>query len=58
MKYARLINNRVNEVFTPPQGVDISDCFHPDVVKLFEIVPDEVEAYWVFDGQKFSPPAN
>lgn len=55
MKYARLINNRVNEVFTPPENIDISECFHPDVVKQFVSVPDEVEAQWFFDGEKFTP---
>ena len=57
MKYARLVNNRVNEVFTPPEGIDISKCFHPDVVKQFVVVSEDVEPGWVFDGQEFTPPA-
>ena len=57
MKYARIVNNKVNEVFTPPQGIDISECFHPDVVKQFVAVSDEVEAGWIFDGVNFAPPA-
>jgi len=56
VKYARVIKNVVNEVFTPPEGVDISECFHPDVVKQFTVVSEEVEREWVFDGEKFIAP--
>ena len=56
MKYARIVNNKVNEVFTPPQGIDISECFHPDVVKQFVAVSDEVESGWIFNDGKFAPP--
>jgi hypothetical protein len=36
MKYARLNENGVVlEVFTPPEGASINDCFTPSVASLF-----------------------
>ena len=35
MKYARIVDNKVWEVFTPPVGVDISDCFTAELVAQF-----------------------
>jgi hypothetical protein len=58
MKYARIINSVVAEVFIPPQGFNIEDCFHVDLVAQFEVVPDEVEAMWKRheDGSFSAPP--
>jgi hypothetical protein len=58
MKYARIVSNSVQEVFTPPDGFTIEECFHPDVVKLFEPVPDEVDVGWLKnpDGTFSAPP--
>lgn len=44
MKYGRFINGILVEVFTPPSGVKIEDCFHPDVG--FEEIPPDVEIGW------------
>lgn len=57
MKYARVLDNLVAEVFTPPVGVKITDCFHPDVEIQFQLVSDEVEANWVLqdDGTFLAP---
>jgi hypothetical protein len=46
MKYARFDNNLVLEVFTPPEGFTLSECFHPAIAVQFISVPDEVEANW------------
>lgn len=57
MKYGRILNNLVQEVFVCPEGFTIGECFHPDVVKLFSIVPDEVEAMWIkTEDGTFMPP--
>jgi len=58
MKYARVLDSVVQEVFTPPTGMTIEDCFTPQVVVLFEPCPDEVEQNWVkeSDGSFVAPP--
>lgn len=47
MKHARVISNTVQELFIPPDGFTINDCFHPSVVALFEVVPDNVQQGWI-----------
>jgi hypothetical protein len=42
MKFARFIDNTAVEVFTPPDGFSISDCFLPTVAGQFESVADDV----------------
>jgi hypothetical protein len=56
MKYGRIINNVVVEVFTPPPGVRIEDCFHPDVG--FEEIPPNAQLHWIKDesGVLVAPP--
>lgn len=61
MKYARIVDNKVWEVFTPPTGVDISECFTPELVAQFTECPSDVEQNWtVEDGEFIAPvvPAN
>ena len=58
MKYARVLDSIVQEVFVPPAGLTIEDCFTPEVVALFEPCPDEVEQNWIKepDGSFVAPP--
>jgi hypothetical protein len=35
MVYARIENNRIIELFDPPEGFTIDDCHHPDIAKQF-----------------------
>ena len=58
MKYARILNSLVYEVFTPPAGFVLADCFTPQVVALFEPCPDYVEQNWIKqeDGSFMAPP--
>ncbi|MFM0141719.1 hypothetical protein [Paraburkholderia sp. RL18-085-BIA-A] len=42
--YARIKNNTAVEVFVPPAGFTLADCFHADVAPLFAEVPDGTEA--------------
>ena len=46
MKYAKIINNTVDEIFVPQAGFTIEASLHPSVCALFEAVPDEVEVFW------------
>lgn len=56
MKYARIVDNKVWEVFTPPFGVDISECFTAEIVSQFIQCPAEVEQNWEYDGTNFTAP--
>lgn len=47
MKYARIIENSVQEIFVPQNGFTIEESFHPDVVKLFEEISDDVQLGWI-----------
>ncbi len=42
LNYARMQDELVVEVFTPPAGLTLADCFHAAVAALFREVPDEV----------------
>jgi len=56
MKYARIVDNKVWETFTPPVGVDISDCFTAELVAQFIECPSEVEHIWDYtDGEFIAP---
>ena len=56
MKYARVVDNKVWEVFTPPVGVDISDCFTAELVAQFIECPEYVDSNYTYDGKHFSAP--
>ena len=56
MKYARIVENKVWETFTPPTGVDISECFTPELVAQFIECPENVEQNWTVDDNTFNPP--
>jgi hypothetical protein len=56
MKYARIVDNKVWETFTPPTGVDISECFTPELVAQFIECPSDVEQNWDYtDGEFIAP---
>ena len=56
--YARSVSGIVAEIFTPPDGAVIADCFTPDLVAQFVAVPSgqAVVAGWTFDGTNFAAP--
>jgi hypothetical protein len=58
MKYARIVDNKVWEVFTPPVGVDIFDCFTFEIAEQFKSCPAEVEQNWLVVDGKFVQPAD
>ena len=51
MKYGRINYeadpNYVIEIFIPPAGVPITDCFTPEIAAQFETVPPEVDQNWI-----------
>lgn len=55
-KYARIVDNTVIELFTPPVGVDISECFTPELVAQFIECPADVEQNWEYSNNKFTKP--
>lgn len=42
MRYARFVDNVAVELLTLPEGFNIQQCFHPDIVYQFEAVSDDV----------------
>lgn len=61
MKYGRINYeadpNFVIEVFIPPAGVPITDCFTPEIAAEFEPVPPEVDQNWIkHEDGTFTPP--
>ena len=56
MKYARIVDNKVYETFTPPTGVDISDCFTAELVAQFIECPSDVEQNWTVENGEFIAP--
>jgi methyl coenzyme M reductase gamma subunit len=59
MKKVRVVDSFVTEIFARLDGFQITDCFVPEVVALFEDAPDEVQIGWVkhADGS-FTAPVN
>jgi len=58
MKYARIADDFVIEVFVEPEGFTIDQCFHPDIAAQFVVVADNIEAGWIkqSDGSFVAPP--
>jgi hypothetical protein len=56
MKYARIVDNIVLETFIPPVGVDIYECFTPEIVSQFIECPEEVQQNWTYQDNNFSAP--
>jgi hypothetical protein len=58
MEYFRPFEGFVSELFTPPDGVPLEDCFQADCAALFIPVPDgvPVEVGWSWDGTTLTPP--
>jgi hypothetical protein len=57
MKYARIVDNKVFEIFAPHSGGTIEQYFTPEIVALFIECPEEVENNWTYkDGEFIAPP--
>lgn len=55
MRYARLLNTAVCEIWDAPEGMTPSEAFHPSIAETFVPCPDGVEIGFVFDGSDFAP---
>jgi hypothetical protein len=56
MKYARIINNKVYEIFVPHSGGTIEQYFTPEIVAQFIECPEEVESNWTYENNEFIAP--
>jgi hypothetical protein len=57
MKYGRILNNVIQEVFIEENGKTLENTFHPEVVSLFEPIEDSVgKNYSLIDGEWVAPP--
>lgn len=50
-KYARIENKTALEIFTPPAGFELADCFTPEVAAMFSPCPDDVTAGSTVDSK-------
>lgn len=57
--YARIQNGLVTELYTPPSGFELADCFTPDILDQFVEVPPGVspDRRWTYANGSFSPPS-
>ena len=57
-EYARVVGGTVFELFTPPTGVSLSECFTADVAAQFVAVPaGQTPAQgWIYSGGTFAAP--
>lgn len=57
MIYARIQNGVVFELFAPPEGVPIEECFHADMdwVDITDVSP-QPQPNWTYDGTNFARP--
>ncbi len=58
MRFGRLINGVIVDVFTEPAGFVIAECLVPELVLLYEAIPDGVDRGWIKqqDGSFTAPP--
>lgn len=58
MKYAKVNNGVVDDIFVPQAGFTIEQSLHPAVAALFNQVPEEVQIGWLQqeDGSFSAPP--
>lgn len=54
--YARIQNGVVAELFTPPAGVSITQCFHPSLVWVESDGTPGVAVGWTYNGSTFADP--
>ncbi|HVX58001.1 MAG TPA: hypothetical protein VHA37_09860, partial [Candidatus Saccharimonadales bacterium] len=57
--YARIQDNTVAELFTPPQGATLAQCFHADIVAQFvdvTAIAPAPQPGWTYDGESFAAP--
>lgn len=58
-QYARVVAGQVFELFTPPDGASLTDCFHAEVAAQFVAVPagdPTPQQGWTYDGTTFAAP--
>lgn len=56
MKYAKVINNTVVEVYEPLEGFTIDQCFTPEVAAQFVECPTATEQHWTCIEGVFTEP--
>lgn len=54
--YARVDGDVAVEIFVEFGGFSIDECFHPEVRKLFVLVPDDTIVNSIWNGSKWIPP--
>jgi hypothetical protein len=56
MKYARIHDGSVAELYAPITGFTIEQCFHPDLVAQMVPCTDDVQVGWAYADGVFTDP--
>ena len=56
MKYARIHEGFVVELYVPITGFTIEQCFHPDLVAQMVACADDVRPGWTYADGMFTAP--
>lgn len=56
MKYARIHEGKVAEIYVPIEGFTIAQCFHVDLVDQMRPCADDVQAGWTYADGVFTDP--
>lgn len=51
MNYALIENGIVKDIFKKPEGVNIEDCFHPEIIQFYILCPDDIIEGDFYDQQ-------
>lgn len=55
MKYGRIVNNIIQEVFIEENGKTLSNSFHPDMASLFQEIPEHAESGYYYENGIWNP---
>ena len=57
MKYGRIVNNTIQEVFEETDNKTLTDFFHKDLASLFQEIPEKADyGYYLDNGVWTAPP--
>lgn len=56
MKYARIQEGKVAEIYVPIEGFTIAQCFHADLVAQMVPCTDDVQVGWAYADGVFTDP--
>jgi hypothetical protein len=56
MRYARVVEGNVREIFETPAGFTLDQCIHPLLAAQFIECSEQVQVHWDYNGVEFTAP--